>query len=93
MKEIRITAKTKKGEEALRKHYEESKKIRLIHKITFRQMGYRQTIVCPDPYTLVIDITNPYFQSMLKEDKFTEEIHTAMKENGATQKDYEVKIK
>jgi len=92
MKSITITAITEKGTKALKQQYDESRKLRIIHKIQFKAMGYKQTLESTKPFTLRIDITNKYFQNVLEEDKFKKQIQEAMEQNGATSKDYKTEV-
>ena len=93
MKEVIITTTTKKGEEALKQHYGESLKLRSLHKIQFRAMGYKQEIVSEKPFTMGIKITNKYFQMVLDPKDFKKKIKRALKENGAIfNTDYTIKI-
>ena len=92
MKSVTITSLTAKGSSALRQHYEESRKIRLVHKIQFKAMGYKQTVVTEEPFTLRIEITNQYFRNVLEPKQFTKQINKAMKDNGANKEDYKLEV-
>jgi len=93
MKRCKIIAKTEAGAKAIKQHYKESFKLRLVHKIQFKAMGYKQIIEKLNPYTLVIEITNNYFQMVLDPNDFKKKVKTALKENGAKNNtDYIIKI-
>jgi len=93
MKEIKIITTTKAGEKALKQHYEESLKLKGVHKIKWRAMGYKQEVISIKPYTMLISITNKYFQTVLNPIDFKKQIKKALKENGATNnKDYDIKV-
>lgn len=92
MKSIEITALNKQGKAALKQHYEESKKLRLVHKIQMKAMGYKQTLMSTDPYKLRVLITNKYFQATLEPKKFKQQIYEALKSNGATKKDFKLEV-
>ena len=64
MREVKIITKTRNGELALKEHYVESLKLKTIHKIQFRAMGYKQEILEEKPFTMVITIKNKYFQKL-----------------------------
>jgi len=93
LKEIKIITKTESGEKALKQHYEESLKLRTIHKIKWRAMGYKQEVTKTKPYTMTLSVTNKYFQMVLNPIDFKKQIKKALKENGATNiKDYDIKV-
>ena len=94
MKSITIKAITTKGKAALEQHFQESQKLRIVHRLTFKKMGFRQEIISDDPHTLEISITNPYFQSVMQKGQMLKEVHKALKKNGADKnKDYQVQVK
>lgn len=90
MRSVTITGLTKKGEDALRIHWEESRKLRLIHKVTFRSMGYSQEVIKEKPFTLRLNINNKYFQQLLTPEKFIPEIENTLIKNGANKEDFKI---
>jgi len=90
MKSVKVIAKTLKGDMALRKHWEEAKKLGFVHRFAFKKMGYKQSICSEKPFSIMLEITNPYFQAVLTPDKFTAQIIEAMKINGAEEIDYRI---
>jgi len=92
MKEIKITALNEKGKNALKQHYDESRKLRIIHKITFKQLGFRQKIESTDPFILFLEIKNKYFRNVLGPEKFKNQIIETMSKNGANPKDYKIEV-
>lgn len=93
MKSVTITALSLKGDFALRKHLEECNKVGIVHRISFKRLGYRQTKVSDNPFTLLIEVTNPYFQSVLRKEAFCDEIDRALLINGAGKEDYKIEVK
>ncbi len=92
MKSVTITATTKKGTKALKQQYDESRKLKLLHRLQFKAMGYKQTLESTEPFTLRIDITNKGFQNILQPEQFKQQIHEGIQSNGATKKDYKIEV-
>jgi len=94
MKELKIQSITSKGEAALKQHWEESKKIKLLHKFTFKKLGYKQELLSENPFIILLSITNPYFQVILKEQDMINKVKEGLKEFGAKIKtDYFIETK
>ena len=92
MRTVKITSLTEKGKDAIKGHYEESKKLGMKHKLALKSMGIRQILVSENPYTLVVEITNSRLQRLLNPDTFILEIEKALGENGATSNDYLIEV-
>lgn len=93
MKEIKIISITEKGSKAINQHIEETKKLKLVHKLMYKKLGHRQYISNENPLTLSFQITNPYLQTMLKKNQVLSEINKALKKNGAIKNiDYKIEV-
>ena len=92
MKTITITATTSKGTNAIKTHLAEYKKKSFKDKLIFKTAGFNQEVVSEDPLTLELivnnrHISNPHYLIMV-----TDQIKEALKSNGATSTDYELKV-
>lgn len=93
MKEIKIIAKSKTGEEALDTHIKESLKTRLDKKLIMKQLGIVQSVICKDPLTLLVEFRNKRLQKIVQPNHIALEIKEALQKNGAYEtKDYEIEV-
>jgi hypothetical protein len=90
MKLIKIIPITSNGKQAVDKHLEESKKIKLREKMVFRASGYTQTV---ENGNILLTISNRWAGNPIFIDLIMNEIDTAMKENGAVKAvDYIIEV-
>lgn len=93
MKKIKIITKTAAGFAALMQHVKESD--RLIVKWSLKKLSIRQVL---DGKTLILEYNAPEYALLplrkFKQavDKNIDQIHDAMKDNGATKKDYNIGV-
>lgn len=92
MKEIKITALTEPAVKAIRQNMEESKKLRMAHRMQFKMMGYRQDIVCEDPVVLSITLTNSRFRQLVQAEDIVRKAKEMMLKNGASEEDYTIEV-
>jgi len=91
LQEVIINAVTEKGKDALKQHYEESKKLRNQTKL--KAIGIKQSLVSENPYTIMLQIINKRLQQLLEPETFVGQIEKALEENGATKDDYTIGVK
>ena len=77
---------------AIKQHYVESIKARnFAHNMAFKKLGYKQQFIAGPPVTLVVEITNSTYQSLIKPKHFCGEIEDTLLTNGAIRGiDYEM---
>lgn len=83
VKFINIIALNDKGKIAIDKHIYETLKTSRIKKMVLKKMGYKQMIINENPYTLRIEVNNPFYSDSLQLRDFEIRIKEALKLNGA----------
>lgn len=92
MKQIKIQAITSKGEEAIRQHLREFKKMGVRDRLIFKTAGYKQEILLEDPLTLLLTINNKHSNNSTFVGLIYGEIEKAMIKNGAAKEDYFIEV-
>jgi len=89
---ITFTAKNELGTKALKKHWEESRKLPMKQRMVFRASGYKHELVSEEPYTLKLTINNRYAKTKEFIKLIKSEARTTLKKNGATVSDYSMEV-
>jgi len=92
MKIIKLTAKTKKGNEALKIHIAESKKLSFNEKLVFKTAGFKQEVISEEPYTLQLTINNRHTENPLYIELLSGQIRASLKKNKAGKQDYNIEV-
>jgi len=87
MNGIRIIAVTDKGAKAIKQHYDESTKEKRSHRIMFKALGWKQTVISENPYTLELELTNRRLRAVVQDKHIISVIKETLKENGANDDD------
>lgn len=88
MAKIKVIAKNKRGEKALRQHISETLKMNRLKKSMLKRMGYNQDVTAGDPLTLEIWSKPGSPFDLAKPEHIAEEIEEALKLNGARVGDF-----
>lgn len=83
MKELRIIAKTEKGEKALKQHVAECCKLKRAEKMMRKLTGVNQEVSCLEPYTIRLWATPNKPFSLVKPKHAITEINEQLAKNGA----------
>lgn len=93
MREIKITALTEKGKEAIKGHLEESAKLKWHERMMFKNLGYVQEVISKEPFIFVLELRKKIYQQLVRGSDMATQLANTLHENGATKDiDYTMEV-
>lgn len=94
MKEIKIVGISEKGNQALKQHIKEFKKMKWKDRLIFKTAGYKHTVISETkPIAISLTANNRHVSNPMFIDLIVGEIKNALEQNGATlDTDYTVEV-
>jgi hypothetical protein len=88
-----VIGQTERGDKAIKKHWEDSQKMRVHERMIMRATGYSHKLVSRAPFTVSLTITNKEIENIEFQTLCYKHIRGALSDNGANEGgDYRIEV-